>query len=226
MLDILNRIKHTLFKPLYRKSSHFEKMLQTIQYMQIDANKEKIFTFNHYFDGLKYENTKNIIMYLPHALTDWIQSNIVKTNDFYSIQTIEKVDKYFNDGACILDIGANIGNHSLYYAMVRKAKKVYAFEPIKETYANLCKNIELNALQNIIIPHNIALGEKTGRASIKNAPFYNIGGISLQNNKNGDLKIVSLDEMQESGAFANKIDFVKIDVEGFEAQVLRGGDNS
>ncbi|WP_158654265.1 FkbM family methyltransferase, partial [Helicobacter felis] len=41
--------------------------------------------------------------------------------------------------------------------------------------------------------------------------------------ENGNLPVTSLDELQKEGNFANKIDFIKIDVEGFESHVLRGG---
>ncbi|WP_233710545.1 FkbM family methyltransferase [Helicobacter salomonis] len=189
-------------------------------------SKDKIFMFNipnlHIFHH-KYPNVQEITMYLPNVSIDLIQTYIVMNDDFFDIDTIQQADKYFKDEANILDIGSNIGNNALYYALVRKAKKVYAFEPLKETYETLCKNIELNSLQDVIIPHNTALGEQIGRASIKNFSAVNIGGTNLKNDVDGNLSVMSLDELQKEGRFADKIDFVKIDVEGFESHVLRGG---
>ncbi|WP_104726478.1 FkbM family methyltransferase [Helicobacter felis] len=196
---------------------------------QIRQSKDKIFIFNipnmRVFCH-KYPNVSEITMYLPNISIDHIQTYIVVDDDFYDIHVMQKADKYFKDEANILDLGSNIGNNALYYALVRKAKKVYAFEPLKETYEILCKNIELNALQDVIIPHNTALGEQVGRASIKSYSASYMGGTILRNDENGNLPVTSLDELQKEGNFANKIDFIKIDVEGFESHVLRGGGGS
>ena len=102
--------------------------------------------------------------------------------------------------------------------MIRNANKIYAFEPIKDTFEILRKNIELNSLQDKIYPFNIALGLQDGKASIKNRPVYNCGGTEIKNDDSGDLIVKNLDNIE----IKEKIDFVKIDVEGFEAQVLLG----
>ncbi|CBY83666.1 FkbM family methyltransferase [Helicobacter felis] len=193
---------------------------------QIRQSKDKIFTFNvpliHAFHQ-KYPNVGQITMYLPNVSVDHIQTCIVVDNDFYDTHVMQQADKYFKDEANILDLGSNIGSNALYYALVRKAKKVYAFEPLKKAYEILCKNIKLNSLQDVIVPHNMALGEKIGKASIKYSPTFSMGGTALKNDENGNLVVKSLDELQKEGCFVNKIDFLKIDVEGFESHVLRGG---
>ena len=143
---------------------------------------------------------------------------IFSSNTFFDIHTIKQANKFFKDGANILDIGANIGNNALYYAMIRNANKIYAFEPIKDTFEILRKNIELNSLQDKIYPFNIALGLQDGKASIKNRPVGNCGGTEIKNDDSGDLVVKNLDNIEIN----EKIDFVKIDVEGFEAQVLLG----
>lgn len=56
----------------------------------------------------------------------------------------------------ILDLGANIGTFSV-YASIAGAKKIHAYEPNTEAYDLLCKNIELNNLLNIVIPHKKAI---------------------------------------------------------------------
>nr|QGT50470.1 hypothetical protein Helico5904_1420 [uncultured Helicobacter sp.] len=194
------------------------------------SNKDKVFAFNHFFDrdqplyyGRKYKQCGEIKFYLPYALSDWIQAIILRTKDFYGIEGLEKVDKYIPKNAQILDIGANIGNHSIYWAMVKGAARIYAFEPIKETYEMLCKNITLNNLQEKIQTFNFALGAKQSQGSIKEFHIDNAGGTSIQNDEAGEIVIQSLDELEKRGVFTQKIDFVKIDVECFEDEVLRGG---
>lgn len=147
------------------------------------SNKDKVFAFNHFFDrdqplyyGRKYKQCGEIKFYLPYALSDWIQAIILRTRDFYGIEGLEKVDKYIPKNAQILDIGANIGNHSIYWAMVKGAARIYAFEPIKETYEMLCKNITLNNLQEKIQTFNFALGAKQSQGSIKEFHIDNAGG--------------------------------------------------
>ena len=170
--------------------------------------------------GNSYQYDDDIKFYLPSCLNDIVQGVIAKSGDFFEIFNIKQANKFLKDGANILDIGANIGNHSVYYAMVRKARKIHAFEPTRDVFEVLCKNIELNSLQSIIKPHNIALGECDGKASIKERPAGNLGGTSLKADTSGEIIVKSLDDIQAE--FDEKIDFVKIDVEGFESQVLLG----
>lgn len=208
-------------RKLYRKLLELENLVLGLKADEIRQNKEKIFSFNTHFDGRHYK--PKITFYLPQALSDFIQSSIVKTNNFFDIDIIEKVDKYFENKANILDIGANIGNNSIYYALLREAKKVYAFEPIETSYQILNKNVRLNGLEETIQTYNFALGEKESKASISCYPYHNIGATSLQSDENGNLYVKSLDELENEGFFKEKIDFVKIDVEGFEEKILLGG---
>ena len=64
----------------------------------------------------------------------------------------------------VIDAGANIGCHTIPFA--RLCKKVYAFEPQREVYNNLCSNIFLNGLDNIIIPIRKGLGDKVEKKQL------------------------------------------------------------
>jgi FkbM family methyltransferase len=87
----------------------------------------------------------------------------------------------------------------------------------------LQKNIELNNLQQKVALNNVGLGREKSRANLKHYSMQNIGATWLQEDKNGDFILISLDEYTESNNFKeNKIDFFKIDVEGFEYEVLLG----
>ena len=88
----------------------------------------------------------NSIFYLPNYPKDVIQRLIVDGNQYWDLHTLYKLDEYMPEDAVVCDIGANVGSHSLYWAVERGAKKVYAFEPIKETFEILKKNIKISIL--------------------------------------------------------------------------------
>jgi FkbM family methyltransferase len=128
--------------------------------------------------------------------------------------------QFIPEQAVILDIGANIGNHSVFWATSGGARQIIAFEPVVETYRMLRRNIEINGLEKTITAYNIALGDKKSLGEIADLCPHNIGGTSIRVG-NGMIKIDALDNMNLA-IDKYKIDFVKIDVEGFELHVLRG----
>lgn len=161
--------------------------------------------------------------FVPNYPLEAIQNNIVTTRNFYEYNILKILDLYLPANCHILDIGANIGNHSIYWATRSKASKIVAFEPIYETFKILEKNIEINNLGSIITPFNFAIGEKEALASIEFFNTENHGATSLAISENGKIKVVSLDDFLIN---EEHFEFVKIDVEGFEEHVLRGGEKT
>lgn len=122
----------------------------------------------------------------------------------------------------VLDIGANIGNHTLAFATV--ASHVHAFEPIPFIQEVLQQNVEQNGLANITV-HRLALSDKDDTATIHLDKTGNFGASSFdKGNAIAEAVIVKrrrgdalLDELG-----VERIDLVKIDVEAHELYVLRG----
>ncbi len=167
--------------------------------------------------------TYNVKFYLPFWKTDYIQRKILFNSRYYEDLNLFYITKLFRGGInlmnkVVLDIGANIGNHSIYFAKECLAGKVISFEPIEQTFKILQKNIKLNELQDIIIPYNFGIGEEQSYASASDYDLTNIGGITLQNTSNGNIKIFSIDELNLN----ENISLIKIDVEGFEEKVIKG----
>lgn len=163
---------------------------------------------------------KKISIYVPYFRTDHIQWGIVRTGYFFEWELLEMLLKnYLKQGDIIFDIGANIGNHSLFFSLVAKAKMVYAFEPVNDTYNILTQNIKLNGLQNTVKTFDIALGSSQSKAKVDHYSIQNIGGTSIKEDAEGDIQIDKLDNY----CSMEKVDFVKIDVEGFEINVIKGG---
>lgn len=150
-----------------------------------------------------------------------IDARIIFTGS-YEPQLRNVFRKLINKDDIILDIGANIGYHSLLFSEVCGPNgKVYSFEPVKKNYTQLIKNIELNQIKNIN-PLNFALGNSDINLVIdteKSGP--NPGSISLLNvSKTGEeISCRDADKALQSMNI-KKIDFIKIDVEGYEWFVL------
>lgn len=124
----------------------------------------------------------------------------------------------------VFDIGANIGCTAVLFGEL--SNKVYAFEPSPTTFALLEKNIISSGLQNISL-HNIGLGERPGESTLTFSPSNRSGGfVSDQTQASAghtveNIVIRQLDEVVQS-LNLERLDFIKIDVEGFEGHVLRG----
>jgi|GEM_PF-2214550 len=154
---------------------------------------------------------------------DYILETIRKTGAFYEQELLSSWFPYIEDSKTILDIGANIGNHSLFWASSIKDAQVYSFEPVHETYELLCKNIQENHLEDQVHAENYGVGEKQSYASVKERVENNLGATTLEGSDvqtEDHIKIVSIDSFfTEDDILA---DFIKIDTEGWEMQVLHG----
>ena len=123
-----------------------------------------------------------------------------------------------------LDIGANIGNHSLFFS--NYFNKVYSFEPNPITYDVLSINCKYSAPKKNVIPYNFGLSDDE-----KELPFMidrsNIGGSKIQNLDDvtncGEIINVQVKQVDQIEFLQNeRISLVKIDVEGHELNALKG----
>jgi FkbM family methyltransferase len=176
---------------------------------------------NHIF-SFDYNN-KKIYFYLPF-LSDHIQKAIYLNKNFYEVHMLEDTKNRIRKNAVIVDVGANIGNHTIFYAKICQAKKVYSFEPQSEIFDILTKNIKLNNVNNTVVPYKMGVGKEHSFGYIDVIDSYNFGSSRIVNlnNQKGEIEIDSLDSLIFN--FEEKIDLIKIDVEGMEMDVLLGAE--
>ena len=142
----------------------------------------------------------------------------------YEPATLALLDDTLRPGDTMVDVGANLGLMALHAAgLVGSNGKVIAIEAHPAYYKRLSANVARNGLINIEAI-NAAAGATPGHATIIDVPSVNIGRSSLidpgsTGREAGVARVDTLDAML-AGA---KPSFIKIDVEGFESQVLQGG---
>lgn len=121
-----------------------------------------------------------------------------------------------------VDVGANVGAYSLLASGVCKSKTL-AIEPIPETFEKLVANVRLNDLTNLVDCLNIGLGSTEAVLGFVKTPNSVMNHVSVGDSGKStiDVKVKPLDALGLS-----KIpSLIKIDVEGFEMEVLKGAQN-
>lgn len=124
-------------------------------------------------------------------------------------------------GDCVVEIGSNIGAHTLRLAQLAGPQGVvHAFEPQRIIFQLLCANLAINGISNVWA-YQEAAGRRPGTIrvpAIDYAAEGNFGGVSLTNSGPGDdVPMRTIDSMR-----LTKLHMLKIDCEGMEKEVLSG----
>jgi FkbM family methyltransferase len=136
------------------------------------------------------------------------------------------IEKFTRPGDTFVDVGANIGMHSLAAARVMQGNgKIIAFEPFEQTFKMLEKSLWFNGHGSIVDTRQMALSSKAGKQTFylgNTSGHHSLYQLSDQISKIKITVIVrTLD--QEMGK-KTKIDLLKIDAEGAELEILRGAE--
>jgi FkbM family methyltransferase len=139
----------------------------------------------------------------------------------HSEPEIELFRRYLRPGMVAVDVGANIGTHTICFAQaVGPGGRVLAFEPQGMLHQVLCGNAALNDCRNVIAEHK-ALGARSGRVVVPWLDYAqqgNFGALTLGAWTQGDtVPLASLDSYALDACH-----LIKIDVEGMERDVLQG----
>jgi len=156
---------------------------------------------------------------LPHAEIDYIQKKIATEKIPYEHVMLRDMASRLNQNSLVLDIGANVGNHTLYLASTTGCK-VEAFEPNMELCEALNTSIEINGLRDNVTLHPVGVSDTRGSANFKELIPENLGAQSLkiEIGCSGNIPLIRLDDLQ----WNSPVHLIKIDVEGMEYRVLQG----
>ncbi|MDC1459504.1 FkbM family methyltransferase [Flavobacteriaceae bacterium] len=171
----------------------------------------------------------NLKLTIPNSLSKW------RAETFFTkeVETLEWIDS-FQKGTVFWDIGANVGLYSIYAG--KKNNKVYSFEPSVFNLELLAKNIHLNNLSDLISIVPLPINDKSSWNKMRLSSDELAGALSSFDHKldyNGNdfksffeysLYGLSMDDLVNVFKIP-KPDYIKIDVDGIEHFILKGGMN-
>ena len=154
----------------------------------------------------------------------WI-GRALDTYGEFSRGEVELFEKIVHPSMTAVEVGANIGVHTIPLArFVGPQGRVVAFEPQRIVFQILCGNVALNALANVVINH-AAVGREIGSIVVPSVDYSqpgNFAGLSLCSSEKGEVvRVVTIDSLDLASC-----EFVKIDVEGMEHDVIEGAANT
>ncbi len=186
--------------------------------------RKRIFIPFKLFNGIVIQSTfkKNTLLELH--IDDWIQEQLFFIDQYEEAELLF-IKSILKKGSVFIDIGTNIGLHSLYASkLVGKNGSVISFEPFSKNFKLFKKNCTLNNSKNIT-PENKAISDKNERITLHyDSKESNLGMASSYINiysESEQVSAVSIDSYLMNSNLS-KIDFIKIDIEGGEYKALIG----
>lgn len=167
------------------------------------------------------------------AADDHILADIRRRGTFYEVDLLEHIATRGPRGGVFVDVGANIGNHSVFFGKFL-AEHLVAIEAAPSLAPILKRNLEANDIRNYsLVTCGVGADAGVGRIILPNSDERNIGksrlhvqpGLDGRSPESGAVPIRTLDEIlgEIRQDFRGKpIAFMKVDVEGMELEVLRG----
>lgn len=144
----------------------------------------------------------------------------------YSQGEADIFEQIVKPGHIVVEAGANIGSHTIHLAQLAGDQgQVWAFEPQRLVFQLLAGNVALNSLTNVHCLQKCLIG--SGKRTIP-VPVLDVnrinnwGGVELEHSAEGEpVEAITIDSLDLPGC-----DFLKIDVEGMELQVLQGAEET
>lgn len=152
--------------------------------------------------------------------TDWQRSsqvhNLYVRNRLYEPATVAYLQQNVSPGDVALDVGANFGYYTVLFSQLVRHGWVHAFEPNPECYSILRQNTRS---KTNVTTYDTAASDRNGTTWFYRHRSYGMGGLIPREGMDGRFRIVRA-PLDHYG-FPH-VDFIKIDVEGHEGEVLAG----
>lgn len=148
----------------------------------------------------------------------------INSTDFMALTNIWVIEEYAKEGFdiknddIIIDIGGHIGLFSIYASQKCKSGKIFTFEPVIDNFKILRENIETNKNKNIF-PENIAISNKNSKVTIFLSDDDAGHGMYSKSSNSITINAINLEEIFLKNNL-KKCDFLKIDAEGAEFDIL------
>jgi FkbM family methyltransferase len=172
----------------------------------VQAEPSKLRFFAHHRDML----ARHVAKYGHYEpdLTDWI---------------VRHLDG--RSGGIVVDVGANLGWHTIHAAVRKGVDRVVAFEPDAFNAWLLDRNLSLNGVENVIVVKS-AVGSRCGVMPLYRYKPSNLGRHSLVRDYGRGMRLVPVTDVDSAlealGLGEHRVRLMKIDVEGFEPAVIAG----
>jgi FkbM family methyltransferase len=155
--------------------------------------------------------------------SDFVQKHLFWLGE-YEYHDLNILSRWVRRDAVIFDVGANFGYYSIRLASsLNETGHVYSFEPCTATFSRLEENIALNNLGAKITAVQLGFSDREGRASLLE-DRTNSGAATISGDDKGEaISLQTLDNFCAQRG-VNKVDIMKIDVEGHELPVIKGGE--
>ena len=175
---------------------------------------------------IEYKGTNLVINTLDNCS---VSTFISRYETFYELEFLEMLAHILPPGSTVIDVGAHIGNHSVFLAKIA-GLKVLAFEPNPIAYEALEKNVAENQLQDSVRLFNVALGNRTDSAFLAPIDFSDVGTSAVSWSDDAEdftpILVRTLDSFAKELQECPQVSAIKIDVEGSEQSVVEGARNT
>ena len=126
----------------------------------------------------------------------------------------------------VIEVGSNIGTHTLALSKMVNKGRVFAFEPQNVVFQNLCANISINSITNCFCVNSALSDKKDEELYFPNYNFtkeYNFGGMSFLKTSKSDYTIqANVDTLDDRFISLNKLELLKTDAEGMDVNIIKG----
>jgi len=157
---------------------------------------------------------------------DLYDNGLSRTLIFFGTRELDHklvLERELKEGMTLLDLGANIGYYAIMESrLIGESGFIYALEPAPSNVNLLKNNIKLNNIDNMIEVHQMGGSNKTGIEKLFFSAKSNLHSFVADKNSSGEMVDVPTTTIPDFCKGKRKIDFIRMDIEGYEVEVLEG----